>query len=284
MQRIWNLNWENITYDHDISGLMRGLTDWGVIEGGTVVGNKLQPVQAIIPLVRSNGQKILAFFESDEVINLPTSGNFKVYIEVDQAKIDFGGNNAEDWSGIAKIKTWPTLPSQNFLLLATVTAGVVKDERKQIPKVWELAEKLKSLDKAWITEKLKNVDTLTTDMKQIKKDVATLKTDTVSAWEPTVVFSGSKTGNSTEQRQVVCPRKSLCRLTMSVSSDRVDRSAAHIKIMKDGKTIGSCAFNQSGANPATSTFLIPAGNLTLELYSWNYWGWAVTMSYSISMQ
>ena len=53
-------------------------------------------MQAIIPLVRSNGQKILAFFESDEVINLPTAGNFKVFIEVDQSKIDFGGNNAED--------------------------------------------------------------------------------------------------------------------------------------------------------------------------------------------
>lgn len=76
-----------------------------MIEGGTVVGNKLQPVQAIVPLVRSNGQKILAFFESDEVINLPTTGDYKVYIEVDQSKIDFGGNNAEDGTGIASIKT-----------------------------------------------------------------------------------------------------------------------------------------------------------------------------------
>lgn len=146
MQRLWNLNWENITYDHDISGLIRGLTDWGVIEGGTVVENKLQPVQAIIPLVRSNGQKILAFFESDEVINLPTSGDYKVYIEVDQGKIDFGGNNTEDWSGIAKIKTWPTLPSQNFLLIATVTAGQVKDERNLIPKIQSVATRTAALE------------------------------------------------------------------------------------------------------------------------------------------
>ena len=146
MQRIGNLNWENITYDHDISGLVRGLTDWGVIEGGTVVGNKLQPVQAIVPLVRSNGQKILAFFESDEVIDLPTSGNFKVYIEVDQAKIDFGGNNTEDWSGIASIKTWPTLPSQNFLLLASVTSWVAKDERNLIPKVGQIAQRTTTLE------------------------------------------------------------------------------------------------------------------------------------------
>lgn len=146
MQRIGNLNWENITYDHDISGLIRGLTDWGVIEGGTVVGNKLQPVQAIVPLVRSNGQKILAFFESDEVIDLPTTGDYKVYIEVDQSKIDFGGNNAEDGTGIASIKTWPMLPSQNFLLLASATGGVVKDERNLIPKVGQIAQRTTTLE------------------------------------------------------------------------------------------------------------------------------------------
>ena len=146
MQRLWNLNWENITYDHDISGLIRGLTDWGVIEGGTVVGNKLQPVQAIVPLVRSNGQKILAFFESDEVIDLPTTGDYKVYIEVDQSKIDFWGNNAEDGTGIASIKTWPTLPSQNFLLLATATSWVVKDERNLIPKVGQIAQRTTTLE------------------------------------------------------------------------------------------------------------------------------------------
>lgn len=146
MQRIGNLNWENITYDHDISGLVRGLTDWGVIEGGTVVGNKLQPVQAIVPLVRSNGQKILAFFESDEVIDLPTTGDYKVYIEVDQSKIDFGGNNAEDGTGIASIKTWPSVPSQNFLLLASVTSWVAKDERNLIPKVGQIAQRTTTLE------------------------------------------------------------------------------------------------------------------------------------------
>ena len=155
MQRLWNLNWENITYDHDISGLMRGLIDWGVIEGGTVVGNKLQPVQAIVPLVRSNGQKILAFFESDEVIDLPTTGDYKVYIEVDQSKIDFGGNNAEDGTGIASIKTWPTLPSQNFLLLASVTAGQVKDERNLIPKVGQIAQRTTSLEEKVATQEQK---------------------------------------------------------------------------------------------------------------------------------
>ena len=155
MQRLWNLNWENITYDHDISGLMRGLIDWGVIEGGTVVGNKLQPVQAIVPLVRSNGQKILAFFESDEVIDLPTTGDYKVYIEVDQSKIDFGGNNSEDGTGIASIKTWPTLPSQNFLLLASATGGVVRLDRTVIPKVGQLAWRIAQVERKTATTESK---------------------------------------------------------------------------------------------------------------------------------
>ena len=155
MQRIGNLNWENITYDHDISGLVRGLTDWGVIEGGTIVGNKLQPVQAIVPLVRSNGQKILAFFESDEMIDLPTTGDYKVYIEVDQSKIDFGGNNAEDGTGIASIKTWPSVPSQNFLLLASVTSWVAKDERNLIPKVGQIAQRTTSLEEKVATQEQK---------------------------------------------------------------------------------------------------------------------------------
>ena len=155
MQRLWNLNWENITYDHDISGLMRGLIDWGVIEGGTVVGNKLQPVQAIVELVRSNGQKILAFFESDEVIDLPTTGDYKVYIEVDQSKIDFGGNNAEDGTGIASIKTWPSVPSQNFLLLATATGGVVRLDRTVIPKVGQLAWRIAQVERKTATTESK---------------------------------------------------------------------------------------------------------------------------------
>lgn len=284
MLRASLINGIGINLDADISKHIETLTDPGVFEGFIITNNNtIGPGKAWVQATRSNGETVFVYVEMKSEFSFSLTDG-KIWIELSQEAIDNGLLNNEDWSGIASIKTWPTLPSQNFLLIATVTAGQVKDERNLIPKVGELAEKLKSLDKAWITEKLKNVDTLTTDMKQIKKDVATLKTDTVSAWEPTVVFSGSKTGNSTEQRQVVCPRKSLCRLTMSVSSDRVDRSAAHIKIMKDGKTIGSCAFNQSGANPATSTFLIPAGNLTLELYSWNYWGWAVTMSYSISMQ
>lgn len=62
-------------------------------------------MQAVIACQRSNGQKLMLYFESDEQVSIPSSGTFKVYIEVDQSKIDDGTNNAENGTGIAEIKT-----------------------------------------------------------------------------------------------------------------------------------------------------------------------------------
>ncbi|PZM87178.1 MAG: hypothetical protein DLD55_02710 [candidate division SR1 bacterium] len=146
MQRIGVLNGNNITYDHDLAGLVRGLTDGGVIQGGEISENKVQPVQAVIACQRSNGQKLMLYFESNEQVAIPSSGTFKVYIEVNQAKIDDGSENAENGTGIAEIKTGPTLPSQNFLLLASVAAGQVKDERNLIPKIQSVAQRTDSLE------------------------------------------------------------------------------------------------------------------------------------------
>jgi hypothetical protein len=53
-------------------------------------------VQAVIACQRSNGQKLMLYFESDEQVAIPSSGTFKVYIEVNQAKIDDGTGNAEN--------------------------------------------------------------------------------------------------------------------------------------------------------------------------------------------
>ena len=146
MQRIGVLNGNNITYDHDFAGLVRGLTDWGVIQGGEISENKVQPVQAVIACQRSNGQKLMLYFESDEQVSIPSSGTFKVYIEVNQAKIDDGTGNAENGTWIAEIKTWPSVPSQNFLLLASVAENVVKDERNLIPKIQSVAQKTSTLE------------------------------------------------------------------------------------------------------------------------------------------
>lgn len=146
MQRVGVLNGNNITYDHDLAGLVRGLTEWGVIEWGTISWSKVQPVQAIVAAKRSNGQKLMLYFESDEQVSIPSSGTFKVYIEVNQAKIDDGTSNAENGTGIAEIKAWPSVPAQNSLILASVNNWSITDERNLIPKIQQIAQRTGSLE------------------------------------------------------------------------------------------------------------------------------------------
>lgn len=139
-----NGNWLNL--DADLSKHIETLTDPGVIEGFLVENNNtLKPGKAWVKAVRSNGETIFVYVElkSDFSFSL-TSG--KLWIELSQEAIDNWLLNAEDGTGIASIKTWPTLPSQNFLLLASVTAGQVKDERNLIPKVGQIAQRTTTLE------------------------------------------------------------------------------------------------------------------------------------------
>ena len=139
-----NGNWLNL--DADLSKHIETLTDPGVIEGFLVENNNtLKPGKAWVKAIRSNGETIFVYVElkSDFSFSL-TSG--KLWIELSQEAIDNWLLNAEDGTGIASIKTWPTLPSQNFLLLASVTSWVAKDERNLIPKVGQIAQRTTTLE------------------------------------------------------------------------------------------------------------------------------------------
>ena len=140
-----NGNWLNL--DADLSKHIETLTDPGVIEGFLVENNNtLKPGKAWVKAVRSNGETIFVYVElkSDFSFSL-TSG--KLWIELSQEAIDNWLLNAEDGTGIASIKTWPTLPSQNFLLLATATGGVVRLDRTVIPKVGQLAARISQVER-----------------------------------------------------------------------------------------------------------------------------------------
>lgn len=140
-----NGNWLNL--DADLSKHIETLTDPGVIEGFLVENNNtLKPGKAWVKAVRSNGETIFVYVElkSDFSFSL-TSG--KLWIELSQEAIDNWLLNAEDGTGIASIKTWPTLPSQNFLLLASATGGVVRLDRTVIPKVGQLVWRIAQVEK-----------------------------------------------------------------------------------------------------------------------------------------
>ena len=148
-----NGNWLNL--DADLSKHIETLTDPGVIEGFLIENNNiLKPGKAWVKAIRSNGETIFVYVElkSDFSFSL-TSG--KLWIELSQEAIDNWLLNAEDGTGIASIKTWPTLPSQNFLLLATATGGVVRLDRTVIPKVGQLAWRIAQVERKTATTESK---------------------------------------------------------------------------------------------------------------------------------
>lgn len=141
------LLWGNtITLDADLSKYIETVSDQWVIEGLEVSSNSIAPGKAWVKATRGNGETIMTLVQNTEALAVDTSGTKKIWLEIRQEAIDNGLLNNEDGTWIAEIKTWPTLPSQNFLLLASVAEWVVKDERNLIPKIQSVAQKTSTLE------------------------------------------------------------------------------------------------------------------------------------------
>ena len=146
------LLWGNtITLDADLSKYIETVSDQWVIEGLEVSSNSVAPGKAWVKATRSNGETIMTLVQNTEALSVDTSGTKKIWLEIRQEAIDNGLLNNEDWTWIASIKTWPTLPSQNFLLLASVAENIVKDERNLIPKIQSVAQKTSVLEEKMTT-------------------------------------------------------------------------------------------------------------------------------------
>lgn len=136
------LNWNNITRDTDFSKYIESVSEPWVIEWLEVSATKVWIWKARVPCERTNGETIYALVYNSSEVTI--SGNGDVYIEVSQTYIDDWELANEDWTGIATIQVW-TMPSKNALKLATISNGVVTDERNIIPKVWELNTQIVSI-------------------------------------------------------------------------------------------------------------------------------------------
>lgn len=69
-------------------------------------------------------------FQNTAPVNIDTSGNKKIFVEIKQANIDNGIINAEDGSNIGEIKSAANYPTKNYISLASVTGGTITDDRK----------------------------------------------------------------------------------------------------------------------------------------------------------
>lgn len=168
-----NGNWLNL--DADLSKHIETLTDPGVIEGFLVENNNtLKPGKAWVKAIRSNGETIFVYVELKSDFSFSLT-NGKLWIELSQEAIDNWLLNAEDGTGIASIKTWPSVPSQNFLLLATATGGVVRLDRTIIPKVGQLVWRIAQVERK-VTETTTELNKLSGGSYAFNKEYYSLDT------------------------------------------------------------------------------------------------------------
>jgi len=167
-QRIWCLNGNNITFDSDLTMASLATLEPWIIEGLEVTSDWINPWKALIKAIRSGWQEILLTYENTEKItSINTTGTKKIFIEIDQNKINSGEENAEDGSGIAEIKSSSDYPETNYIPLAVISNSVITDERIlirikenilnqsdlwEVTKMWSefnTADKLVKLESDW---------------------------------------------------------------------------------------------------------------------------------------
>ena len=132
----------NINLDTDFSKYIESVTTAGIISGFTVTASSVAPGTAWVPCTRTNGDTIYALVQNFSAVSI--SGDGYVVIKVDDTIVDNGGGN-EDGTGIATISVVATLPSKNYLELATISSGTVTMVAPTIKKLNELNTEIESL-------------------------------------------------------------------------------------------------------------------------------------------
>lgn len=96
-QKISLLNGENINFDYQITALHRAVIFAGVVgdslkyENGSVgIGS------AFIECERTNGERIMVYFENTEKVAISPENNGKIFVEVAAQNIEDGSLNAPD--------------------------------------------------------------------------------------------------------------------------------------------------------------------------------------------
>ena len=142
------LNGNIISRDADFSKYIETVSEPWVIKWLVVSATKVGIGKARVPVSRSNGESLYVLVISDSETSI--SGDGDVYINIPQEIIDNWEIANEDWTGIATIEVG-TMPSKNALKLATISNGVVTDERNMLKKVSDLEPLISALDERTTT-------------------------------------------------------------------------------------------------------------------------------------
>jgi len=136
--RAWKINWvsnQNQDKDYSAADLLL-LADSAVISGLAVTTWSVAAGRAVIKCVRTSttpNETIFVHVENTTAVSIDTTGTKKVWIEVQQTSINTAASNTNaDGSGIAIINTGASYPAGNYVPLASITAGVITDERQYL--------------------------------------------------------------------------------------------------------------------------------------------------------
>lgn len=103
------------------------------------------------------------------------------------------------------------------------------------------------------------------------------------SWPVTVAFSGSKEGNSTEEKKFRSPRVSLCKMAYSLSSNYSwSNSLSWIEVWHNWVKIQTLSRNSDGY--VECYFILPKWEITLKLYTWHTSWYTATMNYNLYIQ
>lgn len=159
MQRTAMINGATVTYDKDYSLPAVALMTPGVVEGLEVTTNSVAPWKAFIEVTRTSvtpNETFYIQYENTSAVTIDTSWDKKVFIAIPKANINDSWYNGATWEGIAIIQTGASYPTEDYIPLASITGGVITDERDTIRVKQSIEENWILLPKCTVQNKTAN--------------------------------------------------------------------------------------------------------------------------------
>lgn len=139
MLRVALLNGTDNNYDHNLTKMLSALIAGScTVEGMAVTTNQVATGRWFLKAERTGGEEalILVDITSNQVID--TTGTKKVWIELDQAKIDDGDLINSNQDNVASINTGASYPAYEHIKLASIVSWVITDERVYVDMRWAM--------------------------------------------------------------------------------------------------------------------------------------------------
>lgn len=119
--------------DSDIMRLLDAIIyAWGVVEWLEVTTGQISEWYAYLIVTRTGGETFPLQIHIDALYSLDTSGTKKVWIEIDQTKIDDPMLVNSTMTNVASVNTWASYPVYGHIKLASIASWTITDEREYI--------------------------------------------------------------------------------------------------------------------------------------------------------